>query len=140
MVDIDIPAGLTSGMQLEMKGYGNHTKDGVPGNLYILIDELKEFYFRREENNIIIEKEISVIDAIIGANLKVKTPRGEIDLKIEQGTQHDTKIRFPGKGIPDVNYGLCNLYVIVKIIVPKDINLEEKLILEKLSKSKSFKI
>jgi molecular chaperone DnaJ len=140
VIDIDIPSGLKSGVQLEMRGYGNHIRDGVPGDLYIIIDELKESYFRRENNNIIIEKEISVIDAIIGSNLKVKTPHGEMDLKIDQGTQHDTRIRFSGKGIPDFNYGLGDLYIIVKIRVPKDINLEEKSILEKLSKSKNFKV
>lgn len=140
MVEVDIPAGVSNGMQFTMKGYGNYTRDGEPGNLIILIEELREYYFKRENNNIIIEKEISVIDAIIGANLKVKTPHGEMNLKIEPGTQHDTKIRFNGKGIPDMNYGLGNLYVIVKLKVPKDINLEEKSILEKLGKSKNFKV
>jgi molecular chaperone DnaJ len=139
-IDIDIPAGLSNGMQLSMSGYGNHVRDGIPGDLIIIIDEKKEFYFKRENNNIIIEKEISVIDAIIGANLKVKTPHGEMNLNIEPGTQHDTKIRFNGKGIPDVNYGLGNLYVIVKIKVPKSINLEEKSILDKLGKSNNFKV
>lgn len=140
IVEIDIPIGVSEGMQFNMRGYGNHVRNGEPGDLIITIDELKEFYFKRENNNIIIEKEISVIDAIIGANLKVKTPHGEMNLKIDQGTQHDTKIRFNGKGIPDMNYGLGNLYVIVKIKVPKDINLEEKSILEKLGNSKNFKV
>jgi molecular chaperone DnaJ len=140
VIDIDIPAGLSNGIQLEMKGYGNHIRDGVAGNLYIVIDELREFYFKRDNNNIIVEKEISVIDAIIGANLKVKTPRGEIGLNIEPGTEHGRKIRFSGKGIPDVNYGLGDLYVVINIKIPKEVNLEEKMILEKLSKSKNFKI
>lgn len=140
IVDIEIPAGISESMRFTMKGYGNCIKDGQSGDLIILIDELKEHYFKRDNNNIIIEKEISVINAIIGANLTVKTPHGELNLKIEPGTQNDTRIKYNGKGIPDMNYGLGNLYVIIKVKIPENINLEEKLILEKLNKSKNFKI
>lgn len=140
VVDIDIPAGLSNGMQLSMKGYGNHTRDGIPGDLIIIIDEIREFYFKRENNNIIVEKEISVIDAIIGSKIDVKTPHGNIPISIQPGTQHDHKIRINGKGIPDINLGLGNLYVIIKVKIPKEINLEEKLTLEKLSKSNNFKV
>lgn len=139
-VEVDVPAGVSDNMQFTMKGYGNYTRDGEAGNLVIQIEELKEYYFKRENNNIVVEKEISVIDAIVGAQLKVKTPHGELNLKIEPGTQHDTKIKYNGKGIPDMNYGLGNLYVIVKLKVPKDINLEEKSILQKLGKSNNFKV
>jgi molecular chaperone DnaJ len=140
VVDIDIPAGVSNGIQLSMKGYGNHIRDGVPGDLIIIIDEIREFYFKRENNNIIVEKEISVIDAIIGSKIDVKTPHGNIPISIQPGTQHEHKIRIVGKGIPDINLGLGNLYVIIKIVIPKEINLEEKLTLEKLSKSSNFKV
>jgi len=140
VVDVDIPAGVSNGIQLSMRGYGNHIRDGVPGDLIIIIDEIKEFYFKRENNNIIVEKEISVIDAIIGSNIDVKTPHGDIKISIQPGTQHDHKIRMVGKGIPDINLGLGNLYVIIKIKIPKEINLEEKVTLEKLAKSNNFKV
>jgi molecular chaperone DnaJ len=140
VVDVDIPVGVSSGMQLSMRGYGNHIRDGVPGDLMIIIDEIKEFYFKRENNNILVEKEISVIDAIIGSQIEVKTPHGNIPITIQPGTEHDHKIRINGKGIPDINLGLGHLYIIVKIRIPKEVNLEEKMILEKLKKSNNFKI
>lgn len=139
VVDIDIPAGVTGGMQLNMSGYGNHVRDGIPGDLNIIIDEIKESYFRRENNNIIIEKSISVIDAILGAELKVKTPHGDLTVVIEPGTEHGKQIRINGKGIPDINLGLGHLYVIVKIKIPNKIDPKERLILESLSKSDNFK-
>jgi molecular chaperone DnaJ len=121
-----------------MTGYGNHIKDGVPGNLQIVVEEIREFYFTREQNNIIVEKNISVIDAIIGANLKVKTPHGEVSITIEPGTHHGKVIRLTGKGVPDINLGLGDLFVKISISIPKSINLEEKSILEKLKNSKNF--
>lgn len=139
IVEIDIPAGVSNGMQLSMRDYGNCIRDGVSGDLNIIIEELREFYFVRENNNIIVEKEISVIDAIIGSQVDVKTPRGDISVTIQPGTEHGSKIRLNGKGIPDINLGLGNLYINVKIKIPKSINLEEKLILEKLKKSNNFK-
>jgi molecular chaperone DnaJ len=140
VVDIDIPVGVSAGMQLSLRGHGNHIRDGIPGDLIIIIDEVKEFYFKRENNNIIVEKEVSVIDAIIGSKIDVKTPHGNIPISIQPGTEHGHKIRINGKGIPDINLGLGNLYVFIKIRIPKKVNLEEKIILEKLKKSNNFKI
>jgi molecular chaperone DnaJ len=139
IVDIEIPPGVEAGMQLTMKNLGNYTRDGLPGDLNIIIDEIKEHYFRREKNNLIIEKEISVIDAIIGADVKVKTPHGELNVNIDAGTNHDSKIRINGKGTPHVHYGLGDLYVIVKVKMPKNINKEDRIILDKLRESESFK-
>ena len=138
MVDVEIPAGLANGMQLNMSGYGNHIRGGVPGDLQIVVEELREFYFTRENNNIIVEKTISVIDAIIGSQVKVKTPHGELPISIEPGTQPGKVIRLTGKGIPDINLGLGDLFVKINISIPKSVNLEEKLILEKLKNSNNF--
>jgi len=140
VVDVEIPAGVSNGMTLTMNGFGNHIRDGVPGDLQIIIEEIRENYFTRENNNIIVEKTISVIDAIIGANIKVKTPHGDIPIAIEPGTEHGKVIRVSGKGIPDISYGLGDLYVRISVKIPKDINLEEKHTLEKLKKSKNFNV
>jgi molecular chaperone DnaJ len=140
VVDVDIPAGVSAGMQLSMRGMGNHIKDGTAGDLQIVIDEIVEFYFKREQNNIIVDKEISVIDAIIGSNVKVKTPRGEISIAIEPGTRHGSTIRISGKGVPDMNYGLGDLFINISVKIPKNITLDEKYILEKLKNSKNFEV
>jgi molecular chaperone DnaJ len=139
-VDVDIPAGVSNGMQLSMNGYGNYVRGGEPGDLHIIIEEERDFSFKRENNNIIVEKTISVIDAIIGSNVKVKTPHGEINVAIEPGTEHGRVIRMNGKGIPDINYGMGDLYIKISVKIPKKIELDEKLALEKLKKSKNFEV
>lgn len=138
ILNIDIPVGVSSGMMLSMQGYGNHIKDGIPGDLQILVEELREFYFKREGNNLLVEKEVSVIDAIIGAQIKVKTPHGDISITIQPGTEHGHQLRVVGKGVPDVNLGLGDLVVKVNIKIPKNVSKEEKEILEKLKKSNNF--
>jgi molecular chaperone DnaJ len=140
VVEIDVPAGVASGMQLNMRGYGNYTRDGVPGDLHIIVDELREFYFKRDGNNLIVEKDISVVDAIIGSHLNVKTPHGELPITIDPGTQNGRTIRMSGKGVPDINLGLGDLFVVINVKIPTEITLDEKYQLEKLKKSKNFKV
>jgi molecular chaperone DnaJ len=140
VVEVEIPKGVSSGMQLTMQGFGNYTRDGIAGNLIIIVDELKEFYFQREGNNIVVEKDVSVIDAIIGSNLKVKTPHGEIPITIEPGTEHGKTIRIHRKGIPDINLGQGDLIVKISVKMPKDITLDEKYLLEKLKNSRNFQV
>lgn len=140
VVDVEIPAGVSNGMQLSMQGFGNDIRDGVPGDLYIIVEEAQDFSFKREVNNIIVEKTISVIDAICGTHIKVSTPHGEIPVYIEPGTEHGSSIRIGGKGIPDINYGMGDLYIRISIKIPKNIELDEKFVLEKLKDSKNFKV
>jgi molecular chaperone DnaJ len=140
IVDVDIPKGVSSNMMFTMQGYGNHTRDGVPGDLQIVIDEIKEPGILRDNNNLIIEKEVSVIDAIIGKNISVNSPHGDIPVTIEPGTEHGRQFRVRGKGFPDINYGLGDLIVVVKLKIPKSISLDEKYILEKLKDSKNFSV
>jgi len=140
VVDVEIPVGVATGMQLTMQGFGNFTRDGVPGDLHILVEEAQDFSYRREGNNIIVEKTISVIDAICGAHIKVDTPHGQIPLYIDPGTEHGKTARIGGKGIPDIHHGLGDLYVKIAVKIPKNIDLDERHILEGLKDSKNFKV
>ena len=123
-----------------MTGFGNYARNGQPGDLHIVIEEERNFSFKRENNNIIVEKTISVIDAIIGSNIKVNTPHGEIPVTIEPGTEHGKVIRIGGKGIPDIQYGMGDLYIKISIKIPKKIELDEQHTLEKLKNSKNFTV
>lgn len=139
VVDVEIPAGVTNGMQMSMPGFGNAVKAGQPGDLFIVIEEEQDFSFRREGNNIIVEKEITVVDAICGAQLQVDTPHGRINITVQPGTEHGHKLRLGGKGIPDVQLGLGDLYVSILIKVPKNVSLDERHTIEKLRELNCFK-
>ena len=139
-VDVEIPKGVGNGMQLNMARFGNMARDGVSGDLHILIDEIRNPLFRREGGNLIIDKEISILDAIMGSNIKLNTPHGDVVIAITPGTEHGSIIRIGGKGIPDIHQGMGNLVVIIKVNIPKHINLDEKAILEKLKNSPRFNV
>lgn len=140
IVDVEIPAGVGDGMQLTLKNHGNFSRGGVAGDLHVIIEEIKEAYFQRDNNNLIVEKRISIIDSILGSNVSVKTPHGNIPIVIEPGTEHGKVIRVTGKGVPDINYGMGDLYIKITIKIPKTITKDEKAIIEKLKKSKNFEV
>lgn len=136
IITINIPAGVSDGMQLNMSGKGNAAlHGGVPGDLIILIEEIPHPEFERQENNLLHNAFVTFSDAALGTSIKVPTLGGEVKLKLEAGTPSGKVLRLRGKGLPDVNgYSRGDLLVCVNVWVPKNLSKEEKELLEKLSK------
>jgi molecular chaperone DnaJ len=140
-ITINIPAGVSEGMQLSMSGKGNAApRGGVPGDLVILIEEVPHETLKREGNNVVYDLHISFIDAALGSSIEVPTIDGKAKIKIEPGTQGGKILRLKGKGVPEVNsYHRGDQLVYVNIWTPKAISREERELLEKLQNSPNFK-
>lgn len=140
-ITINIPAGVSEGMQLSMAGKGNAAPNGgIPGDLIILIEELPHETLKREGNNIVYDLHISIVDAAIGASVEVPTIDGKAKIKIDPGTQSGKLLRLKGKGIPEVNsYHRGDEIIHVNIWTPKALSSEERVLLEKLRESPNFK-
>jgi len=140
VVNIKIPAGVTQGMQLSMRGKGNMPPHGgVPGDLLIAIEEKEDDALKREGKDIHYQLYISFIDAVFGAEKEVPTLSGDVKIKLEPGTQSGKILRLRGKGIKEVNgYGQGDQLVHIQIWTPDKLNKEEKEILEKLKDSPNF--
>ena len=140
-ITINIPAGVSEGMQLSMSGKGNAAPNGgVPGDLIILIEELAHDTLKREGNNIVYDLHVSIVDAALGYSAEVPTIDGKAKIKIEAGTQSGKLLRLKGKGIPEVNsYHRGDQIIHVNIWTPKVLNSEERTILEGLRESPNFK-
>jgi molecular chaperone DnaJ len=139
VIDIQIPKGVSSGNILNMTQYGNWIKNGVPGDLHVLIEELPDNNFKRENNNIVYDQTISVIDAILGKEISLQTPHGEIKFSINPGTNHGKVLRIKSKGIPDLNNGILgDLLIRMNIRIPQSVTEEEKDVLINLKNSPNF--
>jgi len=140
-ITINIPAGVSEGMQLSMSGKGNAApRGGVPGDLIILIEEVPHETLKRDGHNVIYDMHISFIDAALGTSVEVPTIDGKAKIKIEPGTQGGRILRLKGKGVPEVNsYHRGDQLVHINIWTPKALNREEREILEKLQDSPNFK-
>jgi molecular chaperone DnaJ len=140
-ISIQIPAGVSEGMQLSMSGKGNAApRGGVPGDLIILIEEMPHETLKRDGHHIVYDLHISFVDAAIGASVEVPTIDGKAKIKIEPGTQGGKILRLKGKGIPEVNsYHRGDQLIYVNIWTPKALSKEERETLEKLQDSPNFK-
>ncbi|MCO4294174.1 molecular chaperone DnaJ [Solitalea sp. MAHUQ-68] len=138
---INIPAGVSDGMQLSLSGKGNAApRGGMPGDLIILIEEIEHETLKRDGNNIVFDLYLSFIDAALGTSVEIPTIDGKARIKIEPGTQAGKILRLKGKGIKEVNsYSRGDQLVHVNIWTPKALSTEEKAMLEKLKESPNFK-
>lgn len=140
-ITINIPAGVSEGMQLSMSGKGNAApRGGVPGDLIILIEEVPHEQLKREGNNVIFDLYVNFVDAALGTSVEIPTIDGKAKIKIESGTQGGKILRLKGKGVPEVNsYHKGDQLVYVNVWTPKALSSEEKQLLEKLRNSPNFK-
>lgn len=140
-ITINIPAGVSEGMQLSMGGKGNAApRGGVPGDLIILIEEIPHETLKRDGNNVIYDLHVNFVDATLGTSVEVPTIDGKVKIKIDPGTQGGKILRLKSKGVPEVNsYRRGDQLVHINIWTPKALSREERELLEKLQSSPNFK-
>ena len=140
-ISINIPAGVSEGMQLSMSGKGNAApRGGVPGDLIILIEEIPHETLKRDGNNVIYDLHVNFVDAALGTSVEVPTIDGKVKIKIDPGTQGGKILRLKAKGVPEVNsYHRGDQLVHINIWTPKALSREERELLEKLQDSPNFK-
>ena len=138
-VDINVPKGAIAGLNFTMSGLGNHIRDGVPGDLHILIHEIPHNKFKREGNDLICDFPISIPHAVLGSKQKLQTLEGELNFEVIPGTESGRVLSFTGKGIPIIQPdGRSNsrgtLYIKVNVKIPKNISEEERNLYRELDK------
>lgn len=139
-ISIPIPAGVEDGMQLSMRGKGNAGKNGGSnGDLLINIEIEEHPQFTRDGQNIIYDLFINFADASLGTSVEVPTLTGKVKIKVPPGTQPGKIFRLRGKGLPSVqSYGTGDQLIHVNIWTPKQLNKEEKALLEKMREMPNF--
>ena len=141
VVTVKIPKGVAEGMQLSMSGKGNAGKrNGVAGDLLILVEEEQDPNLIRDENDLIYNLLLSFPTAALGGTVEIPTIDNKVKVKIESGTQPGKVLRLRGKGLPSVNgYGTGDLLVNISVYVPETLSKDEKKALEEMETSDNFK-
>jgi molecular chaperone DnaJ len=137
IVEVNIPAGIGNGMNLSMQGQGNFVRDGLAGDLIIVIQELQDSKFIRQGNDLYCEEWISIADAVLGTEIELISPTGNIKFKVAPGTESGKIMTASSKGIPNLAqngraYGNGDLHMKINVTIPKNIGAEEREIFEKL--------
>jgi len=140
-VSVKIPAGVTSGNYIQMRGVGNAGPRGGPaGDVIVFVEEQQHPAFQRHGDDILHDTLISFTQAALGDEIPVPTLDGKIDLKVPPGTQSGKIFRFRGKGIPHLHgYGKGDELVRVLVWVPTRLSSEEKKLLKELAAQENMK-
>ncbi len=113
-VDLKIPAGITPGKKIRVKG----EKYGVSGDIYFKIELYPHRDLKLEGLDIYNEKEIYPWQAALGDSITVQTLEGRIKLKVPKNTKGGSKLRIPKKGFKDLKGNTGDLYIVFKIVNP----------------------
>ncbi len=140
VVTINIPAGVSEGMQMREEGKGNAPRrGGVNGDLIIAFEEAEHQYLMREGEDLLYNLNVSFPDAVLGTSVEVPALEGDVKIKIAPGTPAGKVLRLRGKGLPSYGqYGRGDLLVKVNVHIPITLTKDERKMLEKLAESPNF--
>ena len=129
-----IPAGISTGKKLRLTGKGHPgVNGGKPGDLYFKIQVGEHPIFKRDGNNILIDCEVTLTEALLGTTIEVKTLEDIKQVKVPLATQSHSKLRLKGLGINPAGKGKVGDQI-VRIIVtyPKKLSEEQNGLIEQL--------
>jgi molecular chaperone DnaJ len=134
---VQIPAGVDYGTQVKLAGEGGPGVFGGPnGSLFLVLNVQPHKYFKRRENDILLNLDINVAQAALGAEIKVPTIDGDEKLHIPAGTQPGKIFHMRGKGVPHLRRnGRGDQLVIINVETPSKLTKEQKELFEKLAES-----
>ncbi len=136
-VTVDIPAGFADGMSLRYLGHGNPGHNGgPPGDLYVVVRVKEDEIFERRDDDLIVEVDLNVTEAALGARVKVPTLEGEEEQDVPAGTQPGDHVVLRRRGVANVQDGRRgNLIVAFRVTIPQDLSDEQRELLEQLGKT-----
>jgi DnaJ-class molecular chaperone len=124
-LDVNIPAGIDTGQTLRLKSQGQPSPNGgAPGDALLEVEVRKSAVWQRDGRDLHMDVPIGLKTAVLGGSVEVKTPSGQLTLKVPAGSNTGSQLRLRGKGVQGANPG--NLYAHLKIVLddPADAGLK----------------
>lgn len=133
---VQIPAGVDAGTQIRLAGEGGPGANGGPnGSLFLVLDVRPHQFFKRRENDLLLNLDINIAQATLGAEVPVPTLDGEEKLRIPAGTQPGKVFHMKGKGVPHLRRKehRGDQLVIVNVEIPSKLTKEQRELFDKLA-------
>jgi molecular chaperone DnaJ len=136
-ISVDVPAGIADGQNIRVTGRGHAgERGGPPGDLYVLVRVKEDSRFVRDGDDLVTAVDISGPQAALGATVEVPTIDGPEQLEIPAGTQPNETLVMRGRGMPSLRGRReGDLRVIVNVVTPRNLNAEQRELLERFSAS-----
>ena len=134
-IRLTIPAGVSDGQVIRIKGHGGPGVNGGPaGDLLITFSIMNGTPFRRDKSNLYKIEHQDLYTALLGGEILVNTLDGKVKVKVPAGTQNGTKVKLQGKGFSKYKqegaYG--DLIITYQIDLPTQLSPKEKSLIAEL--------
>jgi DnaJ-class molecular chaperone len=138
-IEVSIPAGVREGSTVRLAGQGGAGMNGTqPGDLYLHIRLRPHPVFTLRGDDLETEIPVAPWEAVLGTKVEAPTVDGKVELTIPPGAQSGQRLRLRGQGLNKRRGGRGDEFVRLKIVVPKEINAEERRLWEELRKVSRF--
>lgn len=133
---VKIPAGVSDGQKIRLRGKGEPSIDGGPaGDLTITVTVRKHPVFEREGNNLRVDVPVTFAEAALGGTIEVPTLGGDpVKLKVSPGTPSGRVLRVKGRGVQTTT-GVGDLLATIQVVVPGNLSPEATKHLKALAKA-----
>ena len=134
-LSFNLPSGIDNGDYV-IQGEGESLPDGENGDLIVRVRVEPHSHYRRDGTDLYCDAKISMIDATLGTEIKIKTLEKTENLKIESGTQPNSILKIKSQGLPSQNSNRRgDLFVHIVIEIPKKLSKQQKSLLDEFQSS-----
>ena len=138
---VKIPRGVRNGQKIRLAGHGEPGRvGGPPGDLLVEVRVRGHASFRREDNDIHSEAAINMVQAALGAKIKVPTINGSVTLKVPPGTDSGARLRLRGRGVQTAGGGKGDHYVTIRVETPRKLKPAQKELLKQFAKEAGLEL
>lgn len=139
VIDVRIPPGAKKGSRIRVRGKGQiNSYNQQRGDLYLSVELQPHSFFQFEGDNLICEVPVTPDEAVLGAQVEVPTPDGNVTVNVPAGVRFGQSLRLRGKGWPNPKGVRGDQLVKIAIATPKDITPVEREYYEKIRDNRSF--
>jgi DnaJ-class molecular chaperone len=116
-LNVKIPAGVSAGQQIRLRGQGETAPGHRPGDLLITVSIAPHPFFKVDGSDVRVDLPITLYEAVLGGKVRVPTLGNAVELSIPKNTSSGRTFRLKGKGLPKAG-GAGDLFVTTRIILP----------------------
>ncbi|MCL4559439.1 MAG: DnaJ domain-containing protein [Chloroflexi bacterium] len=134
-MEVRIPPGAHTGTKVRVSGGGPAGPSRQPSDLYLVIEVEPDPRFEIRKNDLYTDAGVDLYTAVLGGQVTVVTPDGNVVLTIPAGTQPGQTFRLAGRGMPVLKDPQTHgdLYVRAKVQIPKQLTPQQRALFEKLA-------
>src|SRR3954453_19851443 len=130
-LNVKIPAGVTAGQQIRLKGQGETAPGHRPGDLLITVTIAPHPHFKLEGSDLRLDLPITLDEAVLGGKVRVPTLGNAVELAIPRNTSSGRTFRLKGKGLPKASGAAGDLFVTTRIMLPDGNDAELEALMQK---------